>query len=185
MRGNIRKRGAGSWQLKIELERVAGNRKTRFITVRGTYKDAQRELSKLLGAADAGTLPDPTNTQISSYLRNYLDNATHLSPKTLERYRELANRQIVPHLGDVKLQKLRPEHLEAWHAAAKEWLSARTVGHAHRVLGSALDRAVKNGTLARNVAAISEPPKVEDEEIEILTADQAKAVLEALRGHAL
>jgi hypothetical protein len=90
MRGSIRKRGAGSYEIQLELERVNGKRHRRFIAIKGTYKDAQKELTRLLGAADDGTLPDPTNVVIGTYVRNYLDNATQLSPKTLERYRELA-----------------------------------------------------------------------------------------------
>src|SRR5262245_29637907 len=39
--------------------------------------------------------------------------------------------------------------------------------------------------LARNVAAIRKPPKVEQEEIQILTADEVAAVLGGLAGHAL
>src|SRR5262249_44951688 len=83
------------------------------------------------------------------------------------RYRELAERQIIPHLGDLKLQALKPEHLERWHAALlQSGISARTVGHAHRVLSGCLSRAVENGTIARNVAAVRKPPAVEEREIE-------------------
>jgi integrase len=186
MRGNIRKRGGTSWLLQIEGERVNGKRHRRFITVRGTYKEAQKELARLLVGADDGTLPDPTRITVGDYLRAYLDNALSLSPKTLERYRELADRQVIPHLGDVKLQKLRPEMIEQWHAALLvTGLAPRTVGHAHRVLSSALKRAVENGTLARNVAAIRKPPAVEAEEVEVLTPDQIAAVLDGLAGHSL
>jgi len=186
MRGSIRKRGANSWEIKIELERINGKRHRRFVTVKGTYKDAQKELTRLLSSADDGTLPDPTRMTVGEYLRAYLDSALRLSPKTLERYRELAERQVIPHLGEIKLQKLRPEQIEQWHAALLAGgLAARTVGHAHRVLSSVLKRAVENGTLARNVAAIRKPPKVEQEEIEILSADQISAILDGLAGHAL
>jgi integrase len=186
MRGSIRKRGATSWALQIEGDRTNGKRHRRFITVRGTYKDAQKELTRLLGSADDGTLPDPSRITVGDYLRAYLDGALSLSPKTLERYRELAERQIVPHLGQIKLQKLRPEQIDQWHAALlKTGLAARTVGHAHRVLGTVLKRAVENGTLTRNVAAIRKPPAVEAKEIEILTAEDITAILDSLRGHTL
>ena len=58
----------------------------------------------------------------------------------------------------------------------------RTVGHAHRVLSRVLRRAVENGTLARNVAVIRKPPKVEEDEIEILSADEVTAVLTRYRA---
>ena len=55
MRGSIRQRSGDSWSLQIELDRAAGKRRRRFITVKGSYKDAQRALTKLLTAADAGS----------------------------------------------------------------------------------------------------------------------------------
>ena len=81
---------------------------------------------------------------ICEYLHAWLNSTREQSPKTLERYRELADRQIMPHLGSVKLQKLRPEHIEEWHGKLlSAGLAARTVGHAHRVLSLVLKRARK------------------------------------------
>ena len=54
---------------------------------------------------------------------------------------------------------------------------ARTVGHAHRVLHRALQRAVENETLSRNVASVTRPPKVETHEVETLNAEQMASVL--------
>jgi integrase len=186
MRGSVKKRGASSWRLVFDVPSADGKRKQRTVTVRGSYKDAQRELTRLTAALDSGALPEPTRQTVGQYLNAWLDGARTQSPKTLERYRELAERQIVPHLGNVLPQKLKPEDLTAWHAKLLDGgISARTVKHAHRVLSGCLRRAVENGTLIRNVAAIRKPPAVEEEEIEILTPDQVSHVLEALRGHRL
>jgi integrase len=183
--GNITKR-ADAWQIKFEYKPREGRKRfTRYVTVKGTRQDAQK-LTRLLSAADAGTLPDPSNATVADYLRSWLDSAHEQSPKTLERYRELAERQIIAHLGATKLQKLKPEAIRAWHSTLLQGgLSARTAGHAHRLLRLVLGCAVRNGTLARNVAALEAPPKVEDKEIEILSPDQALAVLGALQGSTL
>ena len=57
MRGTITKRGKSSWQLRFDTAPINGKRQRRHVTVRGTYKDAQRELTRLLAARDGGTLP--------------------------------------------------------------------------------------------------------------------------------
>jgi integrase len=184
--GSIRKRGEESWELRFELDRVAGKRRSRSVYFRGSRKAAQKELSRLLAAADAGTLADPTTVTVAEYMRHYLDSTLTQSGKTLERYRELAERQIIPHLGNVKLQRLRPEQLEQWHSKLlADGLSARTTGHAHRLLGLVLRRAVENGALTRNVAAIRKPPAVEAKEIEILSLEEVTATLDSLKGHML
>jgi len=184
--GNITKRGKDSWQIKFDVPSVDGKRRQRYATVRGTYRDAQRKLTELLNAADTGTLPDPCDATVAEYLRAWLKSANEQSPKTLERYGELAEWQIIPHLGATKLQQLKPEAIRQWHnILLSKGLKARTVGHAHRLLRLVLGYAVKNGTLARNVVAIHAPPKVEAPEIEILEPDQIKTVLAALDGHKL
>ena len=87
-----------------------------------------------------------------------------LSPKTRERYAELARNQIVPHLGHHKLTALKAEHVERWHAAlAAKGLAPRTIGHAHRLLSLVLKRGVRFKKLAENVASLCNPPKVESE----------------------
>jgi len=176
-RGSITKRGKASWRLIFDVP-ANGKRKQRTVTVRGSYKDAQKELTRLFGAADGGTLPDPSRQTVGEYLTAWLGSSLDQSPKTLERYQQLMDWQIGPHLGALPLQKLKPEHLSEWHAKLiAGGLARRTVGHAHRVLSLGLKRAVENGTLARNVAAIRRPPAVEDTELEILEPEQLTAVL--------
>jgi integrase len=193
MRGSIRRRGKRSWQIRFDdgID-AAGRRNARWATVRGTRQDAQKELTRLLAAVDAGTLPEPSKITVAEELRAWLNGPHDLAPKTAERYRQLAEQQIIPHLGNTVLQRLKPKHVKDWHdtllrSGGKngKQLSGRTVGHAHRVLHRALERAVETEVLARNVAAAISPPKVEDEEIEILTSEQIDLVLNKLEGHPL
>ena len=195
MRGNnITRRGKSSWRLKFDVERdpLTGKRQTRYVTVRGKRRDAERELARFLNEAHNGTLIDPSKVTVAQHLRAWLDLAPGLSPKTAERYRQLAEQQIIPHLGAIALQKLRPAHIQDWHAKLLRAggkggspLSTRTVGHAHRVLHRALKLAVDGETLLRNVAGKIPPPKVEAEEVEILAPEQICEVLAKLEGHAL
>jgi integrase len=184
--GNISKRGENSWQIKFDAPSVDGKRRQRYATVRGSYKDAQKKLTELLNEADKGMLAAPTRSTVGEYMQSWLDTATGRAPKTLERYRELFAWQIRPHLGEVPLQKLRPEAIRHWYAAlVVSGLAPRTVHHAHRLLRQVLDCAVKDGKLSRNVADVHAPPKVKRTEVEILPADRIGDVLAALEGHTL
>ena len=161
MSGNITRRGQHSWRLKFEAgqrDPATGKRATRYVTVRGTKRDAQRALIRLLAEVENGMAIDPSKVTLAEYLRGWLDTANDLSPKTLERYRQLAEQQIIPHLGDTALQKLRPTQIHDWHAALLKSggkdgrpLAARTVGHAHRVLHRALERGLRLEMASRNV----------------------------------
>lgn len=170
--------------------RVAVNRKIRYASFKGTKRDAQIELAKLIAAAAAGTLPDPSKTTVGEYLLKWIDGHRLLSGKTAERYRQLIVSQIIPHLGAIVLQKLKPAQIADWHdklaaGGGKEGqpLSNRTVGHAHRVLHKALAHAAAIELVSRNVASVVKPPKVEETEVESLKADEIDTVLAALKDH--
>jgi integrase len=193
--GSIARRGAHSWRIKYEAgERdvKTGKRATRWVTVNGTKKEAQKELTRLLSAIDSGISVDPSTLTVVEHLRAWLSRAGHLSGKTRERYGDFIEQQIVPHLGSLPLQKLRPAHIADWHDVLlrvggknRRPLSARTVGHAHRVLHVALADAARVELLGRNVAGMVHPPKVMPAEIEILKADQLSAMVAKLEGHRL
>jgi integrase len=115
-----------------------------------------------------------------------------VSPKTLERYRQLLKNQIRPHIEQVRIQQLKPVDLNELYAkllregrGEKRGLSARTVGHAHRVLHRALGHAASWGVVHHNVAALVSPPRVTSTEIEILTEAEIRTIIQKLRGRTM
>lgn len=195
MTGNITRRGQHSWRLKFESgerDPATGKRRTRFVTVRGTKREAQAELIRLLAAIENGTSVAPDKVTVGQYLRNWLDGQHGLSPKSAERYRQVVQFQIGPHLGAILLQRLRPAQIHDWHTQLLREgghrgrpLSTHTVAHAHRVLHRGLARAVQLELVARNVASAVSPPKLEAPELVILTAEQMADMLARLDGHPL
>jgi integrase len=80
MRGNITRRGKHSWRIKFDLDREpSGERQVRYVTVKGTRKDAEAELTRLLNDADRGVLVDPTKITVAKHLHDWLDGKDGLS----------------------------------------------------------------------------------------------------------
>jgi integrase len=192
MKGHIQRRGPKTWRLKFDIGRDAGTGKrvTRFVTFHGTKREAHSELARLIAAVQSGSFVDSSKVTVASYLRSWIEiaEAASVSPKTAERYRQLIQRQIIPHLGALRLQNLRASHVAVWHAILLRegrhdgtGLCARTVGHAHRVLHKALADAVAREVLLRNPASLISPPKSQSKEMAILSGDQVQTVLDALR----
>jgi integrase len=191
MKGNLQKRGVNSWRLKYDCAADgSGRRQTRYVTIKGTKAEAQAQAIKHLAAVADGLDVDPSKLTVAGHLRAWLDGPHGLAAKTHERYRDLTEHQVIPHLGALPLQKLRPAHIADWHAVLLRSggqggrpLSARTVSHAHRVLHRGLEIALSRELVSRNAAHAIKPPKVEEVEIEALRADEIAPVLEALKGH--
>jgi integrase len=192
MTGHVRRRGERSWELKYDIEAdESGKRKTRYASFKGTKRDAEIELAKLVAAAAQGDQVDPSKITVSEFLDRWeRDWATgNVSPKTLERYIELMRLHVRPRIGTIRLQKLRLVDLNNLYATLLRegrgdagGLAARTVGHVHRVFHGALARALDWGLVSLNVASRVAPPRVLDTEVQILTADQVNAILRTARG---
>jgi integrase len=173
MRGHIRRRGLHSWELKFDVGcGPDGKRKIQYVAFRGSKREAHAKLTQLLAAVGQGDYVEPSKTAVADFVRSRVDQweaAGDISARTAQRYRQLAENQIAPHLGAKALQKLKPLDIEDWHTALRKGgLAARTIGHAHRVLGKALRDAARNGTIVRNVCKLQKAPKVADTEMAIV-----------------
>jgi integrase len=175
MKGHIRRRGERSWELKFDLGRdaVSGKRKIAYQSFKGTRRDAQIKLAELITSANRGSYVEPTKITVSDFVRARVDQweaaPDGITARTAQRYRQLTEHQIVPHLGAKTLQKLTRLDVEVWHNALHQaGLAARTIGHAHRVLHQALGDAENDGLVAKNVCRLHKAPKVAEREMVIV-----------------
>lgn len=103
MSGHIRRRGEHSWEIKFDLGRdpLTGKRQIRYVSFKGTKRDAQAELVRLMHSVNTGTDIDPSKATLSEFLTRWDRDwaSSNVSDKTLERYRQLIANQIRPHLG--------------------------------------------------------------------------------------
>jgi integrase len=189
MSGHIRRSGKASWELKFN---VAG--KTQYRSFKGTKREAIAEMTRLTASALAGNYVDANKITVGEFLDTWLRTwvASNVSGKTADRYAEEAQRYIVPHIGTLQLQQLRPIAVNELYAKLLREggrnggkLSPRSVGNTHRLLRSALERAVEWGIIAQNPTDKVHAPRCEATEIEILDEVGIKALLDTLRGTSL
>jgi integrase len=193
--GHIRERSPGSFELRYSLgtDPATGRRKIATATVRGTRKEAEKELRRLLRALDTGEHVDPSRITVREWLRQWLGAIrAEVAPKSAERYGEIVNNYLVQALGNLQLAKLAPVHLQdaynVWASGGRRdgkpgGLSPQTRRHIHRILSAALARAVEHQLIARNPcdAFKKRLPKVEHREMATLTAEQSAMLLDAVR----
>jgi integrase len=166
--------------LKYDIDRSGGGRQTRYRSFQGTRREAQAKLAELIASLGQGTYVEANKTTVAEFVRQRVEQweaASTISARTAQRYRQLCENQIAPHLGSKVLQKLKPLDIEEWHTALRNGgrmrgkgggLASRSILHAHRILSKALKDAVKNGMVVRNVAADQGPPKVNGGEMVIV-----------------
>jgi integrase len=191
--GSIRQRSSGAFQVRW----YAGGKRYE-ITVRGTLADAKRELRARLKGVDDGQHVAPSRITLADYVRSRLSQwrkSGEISATTYERYWQIIENQVVPFIGAKLVQKLTPLDIEQWHSALRAkgrkdgagGISARTVISAHRVLGKALNDAMRFDLVTRNVTGPTgqSAPRVAWDEVEIVPGDKIGDMLTKLKDHAI
>jgi integrase len=166
---------------------VGPDGKRRYVSGK-TKEEARRKLRKARGDADRGLVFDGGNVKFSDYLKQWLNDSVKgsVQPVTFDSYEMLVTKHVIPAIGNVKLAKLTPAHLQGFYRSKlDEGLSPRTVQYLHVVLHRALKQALRWGLVPRNVAEAVDPPKVPKKDVTPLSPDQARVFLEAARGDRL
>jgi integrase len=149
-----------------------------------TYKEAEKLLAVAMGDAARGIVYDDENQNVGKYMARWLsDSAKHTVKATSYRaYESQIRNHIVPALGKVKLSRLTPAHLQSLYAAKlREGMKPASVRQIHAIMHKALEQAVRFNLIPTNPASKVDPPKVRQEEITPLTAEQANRLLDVTR----
>jgi integrase len=173
----------GRWVASITLED-----RRRKVFYGKTRNEVQEKLKIALYEQKQGTLATGPQQTLKVYLDQWLEQVHRPAVRIASyiSYRTILDKHIIPALGNIQLQKLTPQRVQAFYARKlEEGLSPSTVQGFHAVLHKALDNAVRWNLLARNVCdAVSLPRKVRHE-IQPLTQEQVQQLLKAAQEHEL
>jgi integrase len=193
MTGHIRRRSPGSWEIRF----VADGR-TRTATVRGTKRDAEKELRRRLVAIDNGGIANPTRVSTGEWLDRWLSIvASEVSPATLDHYTRASMTHLKPRIGEVPLAKLGRMHVQTLFSDLAQGgradgrdgpLAVGSRKQIYAVLNIALNRAVDLQLIAANPAQVMRrrmPRPADTPAIDVLSEEQSALLLDASRGTAL
>ncbi len=122
---------------------------------------------------------------VAEWLGHWLDTIAirKVRASTLQGYRGKVNSRIIPAVGHHRLDRLQPEHLEAWYIElADEGLASSTILQLHRILSRALKVAMQRGKIARNVCSLVDAPSLRRDEVVPFSTTEARALLATARG---
>ncbi|MDQ6949067.1 MAG: site-specific integrase [Actinomycetota bacterium] len=178
--GSISQRRDGRWEGRIDLGWKAGKR-VRKVVYGATRVEVVRKVNALVRDRELGLVRTGPSQRVGAFLEEWLGSVRgSLRPSTFRTYELYVRRHIVAELGRVRLDQLKAEDVQRMlDRKLAAGMSPQTVVHLRAILRRALNRAMRYGYLARNVAALAEPPKVERREMHVLDPDQARAFLKA------
>jgi hypothetical protein len=189
----VYKRG-NTWSVVIDHGRdsATGKRKRVWHSGFTTLREATTARTRLLRERDTGSAIDPSTQTFAEYLRDeWLPSREPVTGRagrghrgkvgvqTWDSYRGDLERNVIPRLGGVPLQKLAPadlnrlyDQLEQSGGQAGSGLSPKSIANIHGVIHKALADAVKLGKVPRNVADAVEKPSAAKPAHDIWTPGQ-------------
>jgi integrase len=181
MRGHIRRRSENSWAIVLTLGRTidpkTGKSKPnqKWVTVKGTKKDAERKCAELIHKYNIGEYQEPTDMTVGEWLSRWLEVYVKKSSKkkmrTKETYKSVVENHLIPSLGHFRLQKLQPSDVQNYYNTSS--LSPSTLEQHHGILHQAFKVAVQQERLLNvNVVGMVAEKPTASKDLEINTWDE-------------
>jgi len=182
-----RKRGNGEGSKP--RQRPNGRWEARYTDARGqrrsiygaTRKEVAGKLTQAMATKDDVPEFEPTTITVREFFGQYDEVARDtMKRRSLETYRDITRKHLLPALGSIKLHELDRERVQRMYSRKRDaGLSPARIRRIHGVLSSALNMAVRWRYIERNVCREVTPPRVPAPEIRPLSKDEAKRLLAA------
>lgn len=179
--GKPRKRPDGRWEARYWSN---GHRRSVY---GDTRKEVAGKLTQAMATKDDAPAFEPTTITVREFFGQYDDVARDtMKRRSLETYRGIARKHLLPAFGNIKLQDLDRERVQRMYSRKRDaGLSPARIRRIHGVLSSALNTAVRWRYLERNVCREVSPPRVPPPEIRPFSKDEAKRFLAAAENDRL
>ncbi len=179
--GSIRKRPDGTWEARVTIGIMADGRQNRKSIYGKTRQEVNAKMTDLLNNLQKGLITNPTEMTLSEWLDYYLPECKkrHVKPTTYVTYTVKVENHIKPAIGHYKLKALRKDIIRKFvNGLSDKGLAPATVEAIFRLLHNALETAVDEGMIVRNVADRVQLPKAPKPEIKPLSKGEQAVFVE-------
>ena len=181
--GTIKQRKDGRWEAQVSTS--DGKRKSLYGKTR---KEVQAKLTDaLLDVQQGVSLPSGGQT-MKKLVEQWLEQVVQptLRPSTYRTYEQMSRNHIVPALGKLRVTDVTPQRIIAFlNEKRASGLSPRTIQYLHAIIRQVLDQAYRWNMVKENAAKRVKTPRAAKYEAPTLDPEQARAVLDAVRGDRL
>lgn len=185
--GSIYLRRDGLWVGSTFVLTSTGTRKRRYVYGK-TRGGVHAKLTKLISQTQLGLPAAGSAIKIGPYLTTWLEQVASVKvrPSTYRAYETYVRLHLVPALGNKRLDRLSPSDVRMFVAGRQAaGLSSRTVQQLHAILRAALQHAVREDVIPRNVAKLVQVPAAQRIEVRPLSVAETRILLSAARSERL
>lgn len=184
MAGSIQKVGK-KYRVTFEMGFDVNGKRLRKYTTVPSEREAKKLLTEFEYNQQRNLLVNSSKITLGKFLEHWMENYVkyNCEETTAYGYRNII-RHVTGYIGSIELEKLQPLHIQQYykHLMDERGLSPNTVHKHHANIRKALDYALKQQFVYRNVAdAVVLPRKIRFEG-KAYTKEQLKLLLEKVTG---
>jgi len=139
---------------------------------------AERELAAMVAKVSSGNVSTGSET-VEELLNAWLEHiGPNRSPTTIRKYRDLADRIVIPELGKVRLKALTARQLDRLYGKlTAKGNKATSVRRVHALIAAALHQAERWDMVDHSVARKASPPPIRPQPVKAPTPDEVRAIV--------
>lgn len=171
---------SGTWVGVVDLGKVGGKRVRKTVTA-PTLRELRPKFNRLKDDMQRGVTHD--NMTVREWFEHWLEHEVDrkLRPATANTYRRYVDKWVIPDLGHLRLDRLRPAHLDALYARMQDGGKAdATRRQVHAIIRRSLVIAERQRLIAWNPATKVDAPAVGKGSHGKFTLVEAKRILAVL-----
>lgn len=181
---NTGKKVSIGWEARYTAGKDANGKQIRKSIYGKTSDEVKKALRKVLTDMDNGTYIEPAKTTVGAWLDTWFN--TYKKPsvkaKTLECYDNIIRNHIKPKIGGIALKDLKADKVQGLYNEVASKFSPRMAELTHVTLHAALEQAIKNDLIIKNVTKATTLPKKVKKEPRVLTPEEQNKFMEAIKG---
>ena len=184
--GTIVERGNGGFCAAFTVGRKPNGKIDRRWIYGKTQDDVRRRLNRAIKDRDDGVRLPSRRFTVGAYLKDWLGRLRSLAPTNGNQLQANRRTALIPAFDRIRLDRLHQSDVEKLFTdKTAAGLSARTVGYIRAVLRSALQQAMRDDLLTRNVAKLARAPRVRRYRPAPLDGTQAETLLATVENDRL
>lgn len=185
LKGYVRKRGS-KWSYTVDIGRdpVTNKRKQKTKSGFATEKEAQKALNEIIYELNKGIWIAPQKILMKDFALDWFKSYSHrLRDTTADQYEVKINKWIIPFLGGLKVQDLKPIHAQKFSSYLLENMSEPSAHKTYAVVKLILKHAVNLEIINKNPFNNVSLIKVPKPKIVTWTFDELEHFLEIAKKH--
>jgi len=193
--GSIRQRKDGTFEARYTIGKNTQGKQIQKSIYGKTKAEVREQLNTILHELSTGQYVEPVKITFGEWLdtwfSEYISNSIKLSTKV--SYDLYITKHIKPVIGHVQLKDLRADTFQKFYNEkllsgrldGKGGLNPKTIKNMHNMIHAALEQALKNNMIARNISESVVLPKAIKQEMRVLSPKEQQKLLDIARENRL